>query len=78
MSGNKNENLFAKLAGQQRPAVPEEPATEAATPPEHTSPSPAPVEAKQKSPPAKKKPERRTDQSSGVVDPRPSCATASR
>lgn len=57
MTEKKKENLFAKLAGQQRPAVVEEPAAAAETPAEDTPPSPAPVDAKPKAPSAKKKPE---------------------
>ena len=51
----KKDNLFAKLAGQHSPAVHEEPAAVAITPPADTPPSPAPVEAKPKTSPTKKK-----------------------
>jgi hypothetical protein len=57
MSNSKKENLFANLAKQQAPMVHEEPAAAAATPPADTPPSPAPVEAKPKTPPTKKRPE---------------------
>ena len=57
MSDNKKENLFANLAKQQTPMVHEEPAAAVAIPQADTPPSPAPVEAKQKTSAVKKKPE---------------------
>jgi hypothetical protein len=57
MSGNKKENLFANLARQQAPVVPEEAPALVVSTPADTIPSPAPLEVMQKSSPAKKKPE---------------------
>lgn len=57
MSGNKKENLFANLARQQSPAVPEEAPAPVVAPPADTLPPPAPLEVKPKTSPAKKKSE---------------------